>query len=196
MTLSRSMSRTLRALLVVASLTSSYAAAREKGAFVLESADLPPSGRWPGEMMLAGGGCAGRDVSPELHWRGAPPGTKSFAVTMYDPYRPPQSGWWHWIVYDIPAAASRLPRGAGSMVNAASLPRGAHQGLPDGDASAPRYYGPCPDRGDRPHPYRITVHALKVAKLDVPPSATAAFVDYVIAANAIAKASIVRPLAR
>jgi Raf kinase inhibitor-like YbhB/YbcL family protein len=110
---------------------------------------------------------------------------------MYNPYRPPQSGWWHWIIFDLPATTAGLSRQAGSAV-AAGLPAGARQAPPDGDAPQPHYYGPCPDQGDPPHHYVITVYALSVAHLDLPPTATAADVDYVIAAKMIGKASITR----
>jgi len=106
-------------------------------------------------------GCHGGNHSPALHWSGAPPGTKSFAVTMYDPYKPPQSGWWHWIVYDLPASTAGLAQDAGNA-GETGLPAGARQGTPDGDAPQAHYYGPCPRCGDPPHHYVITVYALSV----------------------------------
>jgi Raf kinase inhibitor-like YbhB/YbcL family protein len=163
--------------------------------FRLTSPDLP-SGRFILEQYVANEfGCHGGNQSPALQWSGAPDGTKSFAVTMYDPYKPPVSGWWHWIVYDLPATTVGLPRQAGAA-GGAGLPSGAKQGLPDGDAPQPHYYGPCPDQGDPPHHYVITVYALSVDHLDVPSTATAADVDYVIAGKMIGKASIMRPYLR
>jgi Raf kinase inhibitor-like YbhB/YbcL family protein len=163
--------------------------------FRLTSPDLP-SGRFILEQYVANEfGCHGGNQSPALQWSGAPEGTKSFAVTMYDPYKPPVSGWWHWIVYDLPATTVGLPRQAGAA-GGAGLPSGAKQGLPDGDAPQPHYYGPCPDQGDPPHHYVITVYALSVDHLDVPSTATAADVDYVIAGKMIGKASIMRPYLR
>jgi Raf kinase inhibitor-like YbhB/YbcL family protein len=163
--------------------------------FRLASADLPP-GKLIGEQFVANEfGCRGGNESPALQWSGAPAGTKSFAVTMFDPYKPPQSGWWHWIVYDLPAATVGLPRAAGAA-GGAGLPSGTKQGTPDGDAPQPHYYGPCPDPGDPPHHYVITVYALSVDHLDVPPTATAADLDYVIAGKMIGKAFITRPYQR
>lgn len=163
--------------------------------FRLTSPDLP-SGRFILEQYVANEfGCHGGNQSPALQWSGAPDGTKSFAVTMYDPYKPPVSGWWHWIVYDLPATTVGLPRQAGAA-GGAGLPSGAKQGLPDGDAPQPHYYGPCPDQGDPPHHYVITVYALSVDHLDVPSTATAADVDYVIAGKRIGTASIMRPYLR
>lgn len=163
--------------------------------FRLTSPDLP-SGRFILEQYVANEfGCHGGNQSPALQWSGAPDGTKSFAVTMYDPYKPPVSGWWHWIVYDLPATTVGLPRQAGAA-GGAGLPSGAKQGLPDGNAPQPHYYGPCPDQGDPPHHYVITVYALSVDHLDVPSTATAADVDYVIAGKMIGTASIMRPYLR
>jgi Raf kinase inhibitor-like YbhB/YbcL family protein len=159
--------------------------------FRLTSPDLP-AGKLVLEQYVANEfGCHGGNQSPALKWSGAPAGTKSFAIAMFDPYKPPQSGWWHWIVYDLPASTAELPRQAG-VAGGGGLPPGAKQGLPDGDAPQPHYYGPCPDQGDPPHHYVITVYALSVDHLDVPPTATAADLDYVIAGKMIGKASITR----
>ena len=106
--------------------------------FRLMSPDLP-SGKTIREEFIANEfGCHGGNQSPALKWSGAPTGTRSFAVTMYDPYKPPQSGWWHWIVYDLPASTDGLPRQAGAA-GGAGLPSGARQAAPDGDAPQPHY---------------------------------------------------------
>lgn len=76
--------------------------------FRLASLDLPLGKLFREEFVANDFGCHGGNRSPALQWSGAPPGTKSFAVTMYDPYKPPQSGWWHWIVYDLPASTAQL----------------------------------------------------------------------------------------
>ena len=119
------------------------------------------------EQEYKGFGCKGGNLSPELNWKGAPVGTLSYAVTVYDPDAPTGSGWWHWVVYDIPASATGLPGGA---VVKAALPTGAKQGRNDyGDRN---FGGACPPAGDKPHHYIFTVYALKVAKLDVPEDAS------------------------
>jgi Raf kinase inhibitor-like YbhB/YbcL family protein len=180
---------------LVAGVGGSLALAIAAQPFQLTSTDLP-AGKPIAEQYTANAfGCHGGNQSPALQWSSAPAGTRSFAVTMFDPYKPPASGWWHWIVYDLPATATGLPRQAGSD-GGGGLPAGARQVLPDGDAPQPHYYGPCPDVGDPPHHYVITVYALSVDHLDVPSTATAADVDYVIASKAINKASITRSYRR
>ena len=99
----------------------------------------------------------GKDISPELSWSGFPKQTKSFVVSMYDPEAPTGSGFWHWIVEDIPATATSLPEGAGAL-NSTTLPAGAIQ--LDGDAGTPRYIGGAPPAGSGVHDYYITVTAL------------------------------------
>jgi Raf kinase inhibitor-like YbhB/YbcL family protein len=161
----------------------------------LSSPDLPP-GKPIAEQFTANAfGCHGLNQSPALKWSNAPAGTKSFAVTMFDPYRPPASGWWHWLVYDIPASATQLAHAAGTP-GSSGLPQGAQQGKPDGDAPEAHYYGPCPDAGDPPHHYTITVYALNVAHLEVPPTSTAANIDYEISTKTLAKSTIVRLFSR
>jgi len=113
-------------------------------------------------------GCNGQNISPALNWSNAPAGTKSFAVTAYDPDAPTGSGWWHWVMYNIPADATGLVAGAGNGRNA---PRGSQEGRTDFGSKG--YGGPCPPAGDKPHHYHFTVFALKVDKLDVPGDATA-----------------------
>jgi Raf kinase inhibitor-like YbhB/YbcL family protein len=119
-------------------------------------------------------GCAGGNMSPPLQWTGAPAGTKSFVVTLFDPdEHGDPSGWWHWIVYDLPATTDKLPKGAG-IEHSSVLPLGAMQGRTDLGTDA--YHGPCPDKGERPHRYTFTVYALSVEKLDVPADSSGAMV--------------------
>ena len=163
--------------------------------FTLVSPDLPPGKPIADPFTAKGFGCHGEDISPALLWTHPPEGTKSFAVTMFDPFTPPASGWWHWVVYDIPAGVTDLKRNAGSPTSS-DLPAGAKQALPDGDAPEHRYYGACPDAGDPPHRYTITVYALNVEHLKLAATSTAANADYEIVTHAIAKARLVRPFTR
>ena len=163
--------------------------------FTLTSPDLPAGKPIPERFSANAFGCHAPNESPALDWSNVPAGTKSFAVTMFDPVQPPASGWWHWVMYDIPASARGLARDAGDPGNA-RLPPGAHQGKPDGDAPEAHYYGPCPDEGDPPHHYTITVYALSVQHLNIPATSTAANIDYEISTKTLAKASIVRVFSR
>jgi len=160
--------------------------AQSAGRFTLSSTELAQGRQIPLAQVFGGMGCNGRNLSPSLAWRGAPAGTKSFALTLYDPDAPTGSGWWHWVVYDIPASASSIAGGAGDAAKKL-LPAGAVQG--NTDFGAPGYGGPCPPQGDKPHRYVFTLYALKTDRLDVPANATAAYVGFNIHANAIGKAT-------
>ena len=129
-------------------------------------------------------GCGGANISPALSWTDAPEGTKSFAITVYDPDAPSGSGWWHWMVYDIPANVTSLETGAGN--EGGKLPAGARQGMTDYGVKA--WGGPCPPPGDKPHRYIFTVFALSVEKLDVPDNATSAQIGFNLHFGTIAKA--------
>jgi Raf kinase inhibitor-like YbhB/YbcL family protein len=173
----------------LASIVLLAAAAAPAAAFELRSPDIPPGGGTIDETSVYDGfGCKGGNLSPALTWRGAPPGTKSFAILVHDPDAPTGgAGFWHWVVYDIPAFVTGLPQGAGTRYGA-SLPKGAKQVATD--FGTPGYGGPCPPKGDKPHHYNFTVYALKVEKLDLPPQATASVAGFMINANALAKASL------
>lgn len=155
--------------------------------FRLDSPDIN-STRKPiaNKHVFNGFGCEGENVSPAVVWMSPPAGTKSFALTVYDPDAPTGSGWWHWVVIDIPADSHGLPQGAGNAATK-TMPAGVRQMRTDFGTSG--WGGPCPPKGDRPHRYIFTVHALKVDKLEVPEDATAALVGYMINANRIDKAS-------
>jgi Raf kinase inhibitor-like YbhB/YbcL family protein len=174
----------MRAILAVAALTLA-APALAAAPFTLKSSEVKQGGTLTEQQVFNGFGCSGQNVSPELSWQNAPQGTKSFALMVHDPDAPTGSGWWHWVVYDIPANVTELPTGAGS--GKAALPEGAKQGKTD--FGSPGWGGPCPPPG-KPHRYVFTVFALKVDKLDVPADATGAFVGFMARANAIANASL------
>lgn len=133
-------------------------------------------------------GCTGANESPQLSWANAPEGTKSFAITMYDPDAPTGSGWWHWLVFDIPANIHELPTNAGN-IKLDLAPKGVIQSITDYGAKG--YGGPCPPEGHGLHQYIITVHALKTDKLGLDENTNAAVVGYYLWNNSIAKASIV-----
>jgi len=135
-----------------------------------------------------GFGCTGENESPQLSWKNAPEGTKSFAVTMYDPDAPTGSGWWHWVVFDIPANTNELVSGAGNpKLNL--TPEDVIQSITDYGANG--YGGPCPPEGHGLHQYIITVHALKTESLGLKESTNPAVVGFYLWNNTLAKASIV-----
>jgi Raf kinase inhibitor-like YbhB/YbcL family protein len=134
------------------------------------------------------GSAGGEDVSPQLAWSGFPAETAGFAVTCYDPDVPNLSGWWHWLLLDLPVSVTSLARGAGA---------GAGDGLPAGafqlrnDYGTAGYGGCAPPPGDRPHRYFFAVHALDVPTLGVDASVTPAVGSFMITAHEIARALIV-----
>jgi Raf kinase inhibitor-like YbhB/YbcL family protein len=174
-----------RFAIAAAALLPLAALAADKDKFVLESAEVKPNVRIADAQVYKGFDCTGGNVSPSLTWKDPPAGTKSFAVTVYDPDAPTGSGWWHWVVFNIPGDARSLPLGAGAP-GSTKLPKGAVQSITD--FGTPGYGGPCPPRGDRPHRYIFTVHALKVDKLDLDDKAMPALVGFTLTSNRLARA--------
>lgn len=155
------------------------------GGFTLHSADFKANGDIPLEYTYHGFGCKGQNISPQLSWQGAPAGTKSFAITVYDPDAPTGSGWWHWVVFNIPANVDGLVKGAGDP-KANLAPPGVVQSRTDYAQFG--YGGPCPPKGAKAHRYLFTVYALKVAKLPLDKNAPAAMVGFYLHQNMIGKA--------
>lgn len=127
----------------------------------------------------------GEDISPQLAWTGAPPETKSYVVTLYDPDAPTGSGFWHWAVVDIPASVTELVAGAGDE-SGSQLPAGAFQ--LSNDAGLKRFIGAAPPAGHGSHRYVFVVHALDVESLGVPPEATPAFLGFNIFSHILGRA--------
>lgn len=167
------MRRYLNAGLALSFIT--FTSASAKPTLRLMSTDIRAGAKIPNAFVFNGLDCKGNNVSPELHWEGGPPNTKGYALTVYDPDAPTGSGWWHWIVYNIPSSAKRLPAGAGDAAKHL-LPSGTVMG--NGDIGSPGYQGPCPGKGDKPHRYVFTLYALDTDKIDVPAGATAAYVGF------------------
>jgi Raf kinase inhibitor-like YbhB/YbcL family protein len=136
------------------------------------------------QAQVGGGG----NTSPQLRWEGFPADTKSFAVTMYDPDAPTGSGFWHWVLFDIPASVTELPLGAGSS-GQALLPEGAVHAR--NDTGGNEYVGPFPPPGHGPHRYVTAVHAVDVEKLGPDASASPAFVGFNLWQHTLARAVIV-----
>ncbi|MGY0778198.1 YbhB/YbcL family Raf kinase inhibitor-like protein [Azospirillum argentinense] len=156
-------------------------------AFELTSPDIKDGAPLGERHVFAGFGCTGENLSPALAWKDAPAGTRSFAVTAYDPDAPTGSGWWHWIVFNLPATTLRLSAGAGNP-NTGLLPAGALQSRTD--FGTPGYGGACPPVGDAPHRYVFTVHALKTDSLPLDVNSSGAMVGFLLNANRLEKATL------
>ena len=156
------------------------------GDFQLTSPDFAPGARLAEAQVFKGFGCAGGNVSPALHWSGAPEGTRSFAVTVYDPDAPTGSGWWQWLVCHLPADTQGLKPGAGDP-KAGLLPGGAVQSRTD--FNQPGYGGPCPPVGHGTHRYVFTVHAVDVPSLGLGGAFRLADVQAALEGHVLASAS-------
>ncbi len=133
-------------------------------------------------------GYDGLNRSPQLSWSGFPEDTKSFAVTIHDPDAPTGSGFWHWLVFDIPATVTSIASAAGASDGSRLVP-GAIQIR--NDTGERGYVGAAPPRGDTPHRYVHTVHAVDVESLGLDSDATPAFVGFTLRFHDIARAQIV-----
>lgn len=154
------------------------------GGFTLTSPVMKAGGPFAVAHVLDGYGCKGGNISPALNWTGAPAGTQSYALTVYDPDAPTGSGWWHWVVVNIPASATGLAEGIGGK---GQLPSGALETRTD--FGKPGYGGACPPPG-KPHRYIFKLYALKTGKLDVGADASGAMVGYFLKQAALAEASL------
>ena len=169
--------KTFLSLLLLATL--SYSAN-----FTLQSPDL--AGQLTSSQEFDGFGCSGKNISPQLIWRDAPKGTKSFAVTMYDKDAPTGSGWWHWTLFNIPSSATSI---APNASRTALLPKGSVEGT--NDYGLVGFGGACPPKGHGFHTYVTTVYALDVDTLDIDKNTNQAVVGYMINAHTIKKSSVV-----
>ncbi|MEY8195682.1 YbhB/YbcL family Raf kinase inhibitor-like protein [Corynebacterium pseudotuberculosis] len=139
-----------------------YAPLKDLPVFSLSSTSFKEGEKIP-EIHLAEGG-----LSPQLSWSNLPEGTKSLAITCFDPDAPTASGFWHWAAFNIPVSVSEIAQGAGDetlggIESAITL---------KGDSGIRGYYGPNPPAGHGPHRYLFAVHAVDVESLEIPADAT------------------------
>jgi Raf kinase inhibitor-like YbhB/YbcL family protein len=154
--------------------------------FTLKSNSL--GGQFTNEFTANAFGCSGGNNSPELNWSNAPAATKSFAVTMYDFDAPTGSGFWHWIMVNIPGTVHELKQNAGDA-KAGLAPGGSLQSV--NDAGFAGYLGPCPPVNDAAHRYMITIYALDTDKLGTTTSSSGALTGFLLGQHTLAKASLV-----
>ena len=153
-------------------------------AFELSSSSVF-DGKW--EQKFLAKECKGQNVSPALSWKDAPAGTKSFALTLFDPDALDGFGWWHWQVLKISASATGLPEGAGAK-GGKGMPKGAVQGK--ADLGRAGYLGPCPDQGTGVHHYVFTLYALKSAEAETERNASPGMILADVMRESIGKASV------
>ena len=176
-----------RSVITIAALTAMSFQVFAATSFSVTSRDISGDRRLAPQQVFEGFGCHGGNQSPQLAWTNPPAGTKSFAITVYDPDAPTGSGWWHWTVVNIASSVFSLPAGAGDK-NSATLPGGAVQGRNDFGYAG--FGGACPPAGDKPHRYRFTVWALDVPTLPVDAGASGALVGYLLHSHALASVQL------
>ena len=170
-------------LMIAFWLVSGLALAEE---FTLSSTTFSEGDRMHRAQLYTGLGCGGENISPQLRWQGAPEGTRSFAVLMHDPDAPRDNGWWHWVVFNIPAGVSELPEGAGDP-KAGLIPEATQSRT---DFGNPGYGGACPPPGHGDHRYQFTVYALNVEQLPLDENSSVAKVVSQINASKLAEAQL------
>ena len=151
-------------------------------AMTLNSSDIQEGSRMAETFAFNEMGCNGENQSPQLTWRDAPAGTRSFAITAHDPDAPTGSGWWHWVAVDIPATQHALARGASGHIKGAREMRN--------DYGFVGYGGACPPKGEGMHRYEFTVWALPTEKLELPENASNALVGFMLNSSALGKATL------
>ncbi|GAB3662388.1 YbhB/YbcL family Raf kinase inhibitor-like protein [Actinocorallia lasiicapitis] len=147
--------------------------------FTLTSEDVQDGGVLGPDQVFDDWGHSGGNISPQLAWSGFPEGTRSFAITVFDPDAPTGSGFWHWLTWDIPAGVTEVKRGTGKI---------GPTGRNDYGQNAFGGAGPPPGRT---HRYVFAVHALDVPELGVPEDAPAAQIGFNITAHTLGRAYLV-----
>ncbi|MCF6743085.1 YbhB/YbcL family Raf kinase inhibitor-like protein [Blastococcus sp. KM273128] len=156
--------------------------------FTVTSSDVSDGQPMPMPQVSGVMGAGGEDRSPQLAWSGFPEGTRSFAVTVFDPDAPTASGFWHWAVANIPASVTELPAGAGDQ-DSPQLPEGAVQLRNDGGFNG--YVGAAPPPGHGPHRYFVVVHAVDTDRLDVDAGTAPAVLGFNLFSHTLARATLV-----
>ncbi len=177
------MKKWITGLLLSSVMGSTYA-----DGFTLASPELETNKQMVKSLEFNGFGCNGDNISPALTWSGEPKNTKSFALTVYDPDAPTGSGWWHWVIINIPATVHKLQRNAGNN-DSGKAPKGSQQTRTDFGVVG--FGGACPPKGDKPHHYHFKLFALDTDKLDIPQGASAALVGFNLNSHVLGTAEII-----
>jgi hypothetical protein len=150
--------------------------------FTVTSADMADGQPLKDDQVAAAG-----NRSPQLSWSDVPEGTQSFTITCFDPDAPTPSGFWHWVLVDVPGEVTSLETGAGAE-GGAGLPGGAFMCRNDGGSKA--FMGAAPPQGDQVHRYFFVVHAVKEPSLGVDSDASPAVVSFNLAFKTLGRAII------
>jgi Raf kinase inhibitor-like YbhB/YbcL family protein len=156
--------------------------------FTLTSTDVSDGEVLPMPQVSGVMGAGGEDRSPQLSWSGFPEGTRSFAVTVFDPDAPTASGFWHWAVANVPASVTELPSGAGDK-DSPRLPDGAVQLRNDGGFAG--FVGAAPPAAHGPHRYFVVVHAVDTEQLDVTADTSPSVLGFNLFFHTLARATLV-----
>lgn len=157
-------------------------------AFTVESNDVADGQQMSDAQVYNSFGMSGQNISPHLRWHGFPAETRSFSVTCYDPDAPTGSGFWHWVLIDVPVSVTELPSGAAS---------GEASGLPPGsfcvrnDYGSKDFGGAAPPAGDPPHRYVFAVHAVDSEKLGIDSSVSPAVAGFNLRFHTIARGLLI-----
>ncbi|MEM6480649.1 MAG: YbhB/YbcL family Raf kinase inhibitor-like protein [Pseudomonadota bacterium] len=168
-----------RISLFIVSLVTGLTTSATASEFQLTSDTIAEGQQLDSAQVFQGFGCEGGNTAPDLAWTGAPEGTESFAVTVYDPDAPTGSGWWHWFAFNIPADVTALASGA-------AVPKGTVELT--NDYGAPGFGGACPPPGEV-HRYQFTVHALGTT-LEIDNTVSNALAGFMVKANSLASTTI------
>lgn len=168
-------------ILIIFIFLISVGAIMANSSFVLTSETVKNNQTLPNEQVLNSFGCTGENISPDLSWQGAPAGTKSYALLVHDPDAPRPTGWWHWLVVNIPVTKTEFKKGeklAPPMLETVT------------DFKNTGYGGACPPKGHGVHHYNFTIYALDTEKLDISVDTDPNEVEKLVKSHALASSTI------